>query len=90
MNINDIAVKYEEMKKSLQKHSDIQITDDREIVLYGCRKVIEYNENNIVLELSTIGVSIVGMKLNMRDFIIGGVAISGELHSITFISKEEL
>lgn len=90
MNINDIAVKYEDFKKSLLKHSDIQITDNKEITLDGCRRVVEYNENNIVLELPTVGVSVVGMKLSMKNFSIGGIVINGEIHSVTFISKEEL
>lgn len=90
MNISDIAVKYEEFKKSRQKYSDIQITDNSEIVLDGCRRVIEYNENNIVLELPTICISVVGMELSMRNFSVGGVVITGKLHSVTFISKEEI
>ena len=90
MNINDLAIKYENFKKSRQKHSDIQITDNREIVLDGCRRVLEYNENHIKLELPSIGLSIVGIKLKMRNFSIGGVIIKGDIHSITFISKEEL
>lgn len=90
MNINDLAIKYEEFKKSWQKHSDIQITDGREIVLDGCRRVVEYNENHIKLELPSMGVSVVGMQLKMRNFSIGGVIINGQIHSITFISKEEI
>ncbi len=35
MNISDIAVKYEDFKKSFTKHSDIQITDNNHIVLDG-------------------------------------------------------
>ena len=90
MNINDLAIKYEDFKKSRQKHSDMQITDNKEIVLDGCRRVVEYNENHIKLELSSIGVSIVGMQLKMRNFSIGGVIIKGQIHSITFIDKEEI
>ncbi len=90
MNINDIAVKYEDFKKSMLKHSDIQITDNNELSLDGCRRVVEYNENNIVLELPSVGVSVVGMKLRMKNFSIGGVVIKGHIHSLTFISKEEL
>lgn len=90
MNINDLAIKYENFKKSRQKHSDIQITDNREIVLDGCRRVVEYNENHIKLELPSTGVSIVGMQLKMRNFSIGGVIIKGLIHSVTFISKEEI
>lgn len=90
MNINDLAIKYEDFKKSRQKHSDIQITDNKEIVLDGCRRVVEYNENHIKLELPSMGVSIVGMQLKMRNFSIGGVIIKGQIHSLTFISKEEI
>ena len=90
MNINDLAIKYEEFKKNRQKHSDIQIADNKEIVLDGCRRVVEYNENHIKLELPSIGISIVGMQLKMRNYSIGGVIIKGQIHSITFISKEEI
>lgn len=90
MNINDLAIKYEEFKKSLQKHSDIQVTDDKEIVLDGCRRVMEYNENHIKLELSSIGISVVGMQLKMKNYSIGGVVINGHIHSITFFPKEEV
>ena len=68
MNINDLAIRYEEFKKSLNKHSEIQITDNKSIVLDGCRRVIEYNENCIRLELSAVAVSVVGMGLSMRNF----------------------
>lgn len=90
MNINDLAIKYEDFKKSLTKHSDIQITDNSSIVLDGCRRVIEYNENCIKLELASVAVSVVGMELNMHNFSIGGLVIEGQIHSLTFISKEEL
>ena len=90
MNINDLAIKYEDFKKSLNKHSDIQITDNSSIVLDGCRRVIEYNENCIRLELAAVAVSVVGMNLSMRNFSIGGLVIEGQIHSLTFISKEDL
>ena len=90
MNINDLAIKYEDFKKSLNKHSDIQITDNSNIVLDGRRRAIEYNENCIKLELAAVGVSVVGMKLNMHNFSIGGLVIEGQIHSVTFISKEDL
>lgn len=90
MNINDLAIKYEDFKKSFLKHSDIQITDNSEIALDGCKRVVEYSENNIVLELPTMGISVVGMALSMKNFSVGGIVINGEIHSVTFISKEEL
>lgn len=90
MDINDIAVKFENFKRTRSKHSDIQLTDNREMILDGCRRVIRYDENEICLELPTVGVKAVGMKLKMHNFSEGGVIIEGEIHSLTFISKEEL
>lgn len=90
MNINDLAIRYEEFKKSLNKHSEIQITDNKSIVLDGCRRVIEYNENCIRLELAAVAVSVVGMNLSMRNFSEGGIVIEGQIHSLTFISKEDI
>lgn len=90
MDINDLAVKFEDFKRTRSKHSDMQITDNSEMVLDGCRRVIRYDENEICLELPTVGIVIVGMKLKMNNFSIGGVIIEGEVHSITFVSKEEL
>lgn len=90
MNINDLAIKFEDFKRTRSKHSDIQITDNTEIILDGCRRVIRYDENDICLELPSVGVEIVGMKLKMHNFSVGGVIIEGSIHSVTFISKEEL
>lgn len=90
MDINDIAVKFEDFKRTRSKHSDIQLTDNSELILDGCRRVIRYDENEICLELPLAGIEVVGMKLKMNNFSVGGVIIEGEIHSLTFISKEEL
>lgn len=90
MDINDLAAKYEDFKRTREKHSEIQITDSEEIIIDGCRRVIRYDENVICLELAAICVEIVGMKLKMHNFSVGGVIIEGELHSLTFISKDEI
>lgn len=90
MNISDIAVKYEDFKKSFTKHSDIQITDNNHIVLDGCMRVIGYDENCIKLELPTVTATFVGMELCMNNFSTRGIVIKGRIHSITFASKEDL
>lgn len=90
MNINDLAIKYDDFKKSLIKHSEIQITDNSGIVIDGCRRVVEYNENLIRLELAVVFVSVVGMDLKMNNFSIGGLVINGKIHSISFDNKEDL
>lgn len=90
MDINDLAVKFEDFKRTRNKHSDIQLTDNNEMILDGCRRVIRYDENEICLELPTTGIEVVGIGLKMNNFSVGGVIIEGEIHSVTFISKEEL
>ncbi|MCM1055149.1 MAG: YabP/YqfC family sporulation protein [Bacteroides sp.] len=90
MNINELAIKFEDFKRTRNKHSDIQITDNTEIILDGCRRVIRYDENDVCLELPSIGLEIVGMQLKLHNFSVGGVIIEGFIHSVTFIDKEEL
>lgn len=90
MNINDLALKFEDFKRTRNKHSDIQLTDNTELILDGCRRVVRYDENDICLELPTVGVEVVGMKLKLHNFSLGGIIIEGEIHSISFIKSEEL
>lgn len=90
MNINDLANKYESYKQSLVKHSEMQFTDNTELLIEGCRKVIVYDENYIKLELASMGAAVDGLELTMRNFSIGGVVIKGKIRSVTFLDKEEL
>lgn len=90
MNINKLATRYEEFKRKRRKHSDIQITDDSEMMINGCEKVISYDENYIKIELSGCVVSVFGNNLSMNNFSRDGVKITGTLSSVEFSGSESL
>ena len=88
MNINELALRYEKFKRTRRKHSEIQITDDCEILINGCEKVVSYDENYIKIELSGCVVSVFGNRLSMNNFARDGVKITGMLSSVEFSGKE--
>ena len=90
MNINELAQKYEDFKNSLIRHSELQLTDNTNLVIYGCKRVLQYDENYIKLELATKGAAIDGLERSMSNFSSNGVVIKGKIHSITFLEREEL
>lgn len=90
MKINDLATRYEEFKRKRRKHSEIQITDDCEVIINGCERIISYDENYIKIELSGCVVSIFGNALSMSNFSRDGVKIKGALSSVEFSGGESI
>ena len=84
MDINRLAGKFDDLKLSFYKHSYMQITDNTELAIDRCGKVLAYDENVIKLELINNSLMIVGTELKMRNFSNDGVIISGKIHSIEF------
>ena len=90
MNLYDIAEKYENLKKRLKKHYELQITDNKEIIIDGCREVIVYDDNYIKLQLNCGGVEIFGMNFSMRNFSDDGVVIKGIIFSINLLREGDI
>ena len=86
MDINKLAGKFDDIKSGFYKHSYLQITDDSELIVDRCEKVIAYDENLIKLKLKNNGLNIVGIDMKMRNFSIDGVIIGGKIHSLEFIA----
>jgi hypothetical protein len=84
MDINKLAGKFDKIKSGFYKHSYIQITDNSELVIDRCEKVIAYDEDIIRLELINNTLSIVGIGMIMRNFSTDGVIIKGKIHSMEF------
>jgi sporulation protein YqfC len=84
MNINKLADKLDKFKAGFYKHSYIQLTDNTELVVDRCERVLTYDENIIKLELLNNTLIIIGTALTMRNFSTNGVIIKGKIHSIEF------
>jgi sporulation protein YqfC len=84
MDINKIAEKFDKLKTGVYKHSYIQMTDNIEIVIDRCKRIMTYDENIIKLSLVNNSLTITGAGMKMRNFSIEGVIISGKIHGIEF------
>ncbi len=84
MNIYKLSGKYEKIKRSVIRHSLMQISDNSKLTVEECKEVLMFDENTVKLKLSFGTVTINGLDLKMRNFSDRGVIITGKLHSIGF------
>lgn len=89
MSIYEIINKYDDLINNIRFHSSIQIIDDQKIVIENCKKIVEFNENEICLELIKNCVHIVGIDLKMKNYSRTGVEINGKIHSLKFFDCNE-
>jgi sporulation protein YqfC len=87
MIINKLAGKLDKFKASFYKHSYIQLTDNSEVIIDRCERVVAYEENVIKLELLNNALVIIGTALTMRNFSTDGVIIKGQINSIEFSAR---
>ncbi len=64
----------------------IEMLGNREIIIDGCRGVVEYDENCIKLGLGESVLSVLGDKLLIRSFDSSIAVISGTITDISFTS----
>ncbi|MCL1904440.1 MAG: hypothetical protein FWF94_08495 [Oscillospiraceae bacterium] len=82
MNIKDLAKRYEKVKNHIDRHSSLQITDNREIIADGCRRIVSCNEVLVVFEQPQIRVTVMGRELKLRNWGKDGVTVSGIINSL--------
>lgn len=64
----------------------IEMLGNREIIIDGCKGVVEYSENNIKLSLGESVLSLSGDSLVIKSFDNSVVVISGQICEISFTS----
>ena len=74
MNIYKLADGYEQAKRSADRHSLLQIQDNRSMIVVGLPKC---------------NITIVGLNLTMQNFSGSGVIIKGSFHSVSFEERKE-
>jgi len=82
INIKHLAQKYEMAKMRVNRHSSLQITDNREIIADGCRKIVSCDDNVVIIEQTNIRVTVTGDGLKLRNWGTDGVTISGKIQSV--------
>lgn len=89
MNVNKLAMKYENVKDKIKNHSYITMTDNSVLDIEYCKKVLKFEDNVIELKLAKSSIRIVGLDLSMKNYAFDCVKIYGKIHSITFDSNTE-
>ena len=51
MNVDKLAMRYEQLKNKTRKHSFITLKDNRSAELECCRKILKFEDNIIELEI---------------------------------------
>ncbi len=89
MNVNKLARKFEKLKNISRRHSYIYISDNTCLNVEYCHSVLKLEEERIVLRLAKSYVTIIGLKLSMKNYGYKNVKIYGKIHSISFENNSE-
>ncbi len=69
-------------KRFVNMDSQIEITGNREVLVDGCRKILEYNDVFVKVRTWEMTVNIWGNNLSVSDFGSGAIYISGKIQSV--------
>lgn len=65
-------------------HAQIELSENREAIIEGCRSILNYDENLIKLDLGEIQVSFSGKNLIVSRMNAENAVIEGEIEQISF------
>ena len=63
----------------------LEITDDRRVVIEGCRRVVEYGEDRICIDTACGRVRFIGRALCMTCLRSSGAVITGQLLAVEYL-----
>lgn len=70
--------------ETLYNMTQIQILENREVVVEGCKEILEYDDNRIRLKTKRLEVSIWGGGLELKCFNAENIIISGKVERVEF------
>ena len=65
----------------------IEMFGNSQLVLYGCRRILKYTFEEMILEAKNFDICISGHCLNCAAYHLHGVEISGEIEDIKFLLR---
>lgn len=80
----ELNIKKKLLSEMITSEPRIEMTGNREIIIDGCKGVIEYTENNIRICLGESVMSISGDNLIIQSFDNDVVIITGQISDIDF------
>ncbi len=74
------------LPEMISNEPKIEMLGNREIIVDGCKGVVEYGENLIKLNTGEYVLSVLGDELIIKSFDGSVAVISGKIAEITFVS----
>ena len=78
----------EKGQSMLYLNTIIQISDNKEVIIENCKKIIEYNDIFLKVKTRNMTVQVWGHNLQINDYNTGGIIIKGIIESIELINKK--
>jgi len=72
----------EKGKRYANIYSQIQIIGNSEVIIEGCKKILEYNDIFVKVKALGMIVNIWGSELSVNDFGHGSVFVNGSIQSV--------
>ena len=72
-------------RKNLYLDTNISISDNTEVIVENCKKILEYNDIFIKVSTSTVTFQIWGNNLRIKNYEDKGLIIEGVISSIEFL-----
>ena len=69
---------------TLEKGARIVLHSNKEAIIDGCKGVVEYDENRIVIKLKNKNIKFTGLNLNISSYEKNYVVVKGEFQSVEF------
>ncbi|MEG6572493.1 YabP/YqfC family sporulation protein [[Clostridium] cellulosi] len=64
----------------------LDFSGNREVVVEGCRGVLEYDENIVCIDTGKMKVRFLGRDLAIRNYIDKSITVSGFINSVEFLT----
>ena len=74
------------MKDNVLSSVHIEMRSNKELILEGCQKIEEYDENMIKIKVSKMWVSVFGRNLELRCLTPDSLIVSGFICSVEFLT----
>ena len=68
----------------------IEVLDNREMLLRGCKRILKYTEQQIILSTKVFDILVGGEDLRCATYHIDGVEIDGDIREIKFVLRGDL
>ena len=62
----------------------IEIRGQNRLLLQGCRKILKYSEQEMLLDLGKLRLRVCGERMWCTSFISGALGVGGCIHSVSF------